>query len=59
MKEVAKVFYSEPVVFLGVCVGVVTALVAGDVIPEWSGLVAVAVATPFQRHFVKPKKVRR
>lgn len=56
MKPVLQSLYGEPVVFLGVVQGAATALVAAHVIAAWIPLVSLAIVTPIQRYYVKPRK---
>lgn len=56
MKRIAAVLYSEPVIFLGVIQGVLTALAAESVITGWIPVVSLAAIVPMQRYFVTPDK---
>lgn len=55
MKRVAAALYSEPVVFLGVLQGTLTALAAASVITGWIPVVSLAAIVPLQRRFVSPR----
>lgn len=59
MKAVLRTLYGEPVVFLGALQGAATALAAAEVITAWIPLVSLAVVTPIQRHYVKPRRRNR
>jgi hypothetical protein len=59
MKAVAKALYSEPVVFLATVQGAATALATAAIIPTWVPLVTLAIITPAQRFYVRPRKRRR
>lgn len=56
MQAVARAFYRNPVIFLGVLQAAVAAAIAEDVLGElnWIGVVAIAAIIPLQRHFVSP-----
>lgn len=58
MKGVVQALYSEPVVFLGTVQGAATALAAAAVIPTWIPLVTLAIVTPIQRFYVRPRTRR-
>ena len=55
MKRIATALYSEPVIFLGVIQGVLTALAAESVITGWIPVVSLTAIVPLQRRFVSPK----
>lgn len=56
MQAVAKAFYRNPVIFLGVLQAAIAATVAEDVLGELNviGVIAIAAIIPLQRHFVSP-----
>lgn len=56
MKRVATALYEEPVVFLGAVQAAVTGLAAGHIIAGWIPVVTLAVLTPLQRRFVRPRR---
>lgn len=55
MKALAILFYSNPVVALGVIDVVAVALVAEDLIAAWIGGLVVAIVTLAQRQLVTPE----
>ena len=57
MSAVARAFYRNPIVFLGVLQAGVAAAIAQGVI-GWQGAIAIAVIVPLQRHFVRPARKR-
>lgn len=59
MKGVAQALYSEPVVFLATVQGTATVLATAAVTPTWVPLVTLAIVTPIQRFYVRPRKRRR
>lgn len=54
MKTLAKAFYTDPVLALGVLQAIATGLAGSDVIAPWVGVCIVGVLTVFQRSLVKP-----
>jgi hypothetical protein len=56
VKPVARAFYNEPVVFLGIVQAVNVACV-GVLYPYWIGGAVLAGLTLLQRRFVKPFRV--
>jgi hypothetical protein len=56
MKAIVRSLYTEPVVFLAVVQGGLTAAAAAGKISAWIPLVSLAIVTPLQRRFVSPGK---
>lgn len=56
MHAVARAFYSEPVLFLGVLQGVIAAAIGEGVLGSftWLGVLAIAAIIPLQRRFATP-----
>ena len=54
MSKIIAGLYSEPVLFTGVIVTILSALSAAGEIPVWIGPAAVAVGAVITRHFVSP-----
>lgn len=56
MQAVARVFYRNPIIFLGVCQAAIAAAVAEGVLggANWVGVAVIAAIVPLQRHFVEP-----
>jgi hypothetical protein len=53
MRALAKLFYNDPVLALGVLQGVATGLAGSGLIAAWVGVAIVGVLTAFQRALVK------
>jgi len=58
MKAVVRALYNEPVVFLAVVQGAATGLAAAHLIAAWIPVLTLAIVTPAQRRFVRPKRRR-
>lgn len=54
MKALAKAFYNDPILALGVLQAVATGLAGSDLIAPWVGVAIVGVLTALQRGLVKP-----